>query len=77
MDAGAIAVGNGRFEGAENSCTLANPVNVRDMQATLHNAACSAQGVVTQEWIMLKQAARGGIWLIRDGWAVRLSVCDG
>jgi hypothetical protein len=75
MDGGAVAVRGGRFEGVENSCTLANPVNVRDMQATLYDAACTGEGVVSQERFMLMQAAQGGIWVIRDGWATRLARC--
>jgi hypothetical protein len=50
-------------------------VNVRDMQATLYDAACTGEGVVSQERFMLMQAAQGGIWVIRDGWATRLARC--
>ncbi|RBI85060.1 hypothetical protein DRV85_10385 [Rhodosalinus halophilus] len=75
MDGGALAVPGGRFEGVENSGTLANPVNLRDMQATLCDAACTGEGVVSQERFMLMQAAQGGIWVILGGWATRLVRC--
>ena len=75
MEGGAIAIRNARFEGVENSCTLVNPVNLRGIRATLYDAGCTAEGTVTHERIMLMRAAEGGIWVIRDGWVVRLAPC--
>lgn len=58
-DGGAMAVQDGWFYGVESACKLTNPVNVRDLPATLFDAECSAEGETYTQRVMLMSTARG------------------
>lgn len=71
-DGGALAVRDDTFFGVENTCDLTNPVKVRDMNATLYDAQCSGEGLVSRELMISDR----GILLIRDGFASELKRCN-
>ena len=49
----ALEVADERLTAVDNSCTLTEPVEIRDMQAVLYDANCSAEGEETGGRIML------------------------
>lgn len=58
-DGGALAIRDDTFFGVESACRLTNPVQVRDLPATLYDAQCSAEGETYNERIMLMTVAEG------------------
>jgi hypothetical protein len=43
---GEISIGSGSYDTCEASCTLTNPVPVRDMEATLYDKVCHGDSMV-------------------------------
>ncbi|TYB81611.1 hypothetical protein [Maritimibacter fusiformis] len=75
MDGGAVAVQGDKLIGVENTCTLTDPVEVRDMNATLYDAECSGEGETARERLML-MAHDYGIYVIRDGFVSDWLRCE-
>jgi hypothetical protein len=44
LDGGAMSIAGNVFTAVENQCTLTNPTAIRDMDATLYDVVCSAEG---------------------------------
>ncbi|MEO9822125.1 MAG: hypothetical protein ABJ370_21575 [Paracoccaceae bacterium] len=74
QDGGAMAVINNQFIGVERACRLSNPVNVRDIDATLFDADCSAEGKGMTERMMLMEMS-DGIAVLTNGSVVLLKQC--
>jgi len=75
MEGGALAIEGDRLFGVENTCTLADPVDVRGMNAVLYDATCSGEGEVYEERIML-MAHDFGVYVIRDAMVADWLSCD-
>ncbi|QBF34040.1 hypothetical protein [Thalassococcus sp. S3] len=75
IDGGALAVRGGQFFGVENTCTLSNPTQIRDMDATLYDATCTGEGMTSTERLMLMRLP-DGLAVIRDGSVAQLRRCD-
>lgn len=69
VDGGALAVENDTLTAVDNSCTLSDPVEVRDMEAVLYDAECSGDGGASAGRIML-MAHDFGLYVIRDGFVL-------
>lgn len=56
-----IPIGSGTYETCEETCTLTNPVAVRDMEATLYDGVCRGDwmqgGSITTRVMFLKQTS--------------------
>ncbi len=52
---GALAVNGRVFHGIGHNCALTDPVEVRDMNATLYDAECSGEGQDYRERLMLME----------------------
>lgn len=74
-DGGALAVKDGHFIGVESDCELTVPVKVRDMDAFLYDAVCSAEGEEYRHRMLLMQTKTGMIF-VQDGFAFELVRCD-
>lgn len=74
-DGGALAIEGDRLIGVENSCRLTAPVEVRDMNAVLYDADCTAEGESYAERVML-MAHDFGVYVIRDGLVLDWLACD-
>lgn len=74
-DGGAMAVKDGVFYGIESSCDLTNPVNVRDMEAMLFDAVCTAEGETYEHRLMLMKT-KTGLVFVQNGFAFELKRCE-
>lgn len=72
---GAVAVDGGTLFGVENTCTLSNPVQVRDMPAMLFDAECAGEGEVSRRRVMLMHADFG-LYLITSGFVAEWQRCE-
>ena len=52
-----------------------NPLDLRDMDATLYDMICTGEGAAWQERAMLMRAASGGLILVWDGYAFEYEAC--
>ena len=75
MDGGALQIKDGQFFGVENTCDLTNPTPVRDMNATLFDMICSAEGESYSERILIAHTENGVVTLSSDGYANQLTRC--
>lgn len=66
MDGGALSIQGDVLRGVENYCRLTRPTPVRDMNAVLYDAVCSAEGSQYSERVMLMRH-RNGVYVMRDG----------
>lgn len=66
MDSGALAIQGDVLRGVENYCRLTRPTPVRDMNAVLYDAVCSAEGSQYSERVMLMRHPHG-VYVMRDG----------
>ena len=66
MDGGALAIRDNTFYGVESACEMTNPTAIRDMDATLFDMQCSAEGDTYQARVMLMSTPEG-VLVIRDG----------
>ena len=74
QDGGAMAVIDNQFVGIGRACRLSNPVNVRDIDATLFDADCSAEGNGMTERMMLMEMT-DGIAVLTNGSVILLRQC--
>jgi hypothetical protein len=74
MDGGALSIRNNELRGVENFCRLTRPTPVRDMNAVLYDAVCSAEGTQYSERVMILRHSRG-VHIIRDGWVSDWRYC--
>lgn len=60
----------------ESSCTMTNPVAVRDMEQTfLFDAMCSGEGLNWNERVFMQATAQGGLIQVRRGYAFTYVPC--
>lgn len=73
-DRHALAIEGDKLYGVENTCTLTNAVPVREMNATLYDAKCSAEGSTYAYRLILMRHANG-VFVIEDGFAAEWLNC--
>lgn len=77
-DGGALKIETGTLYGVNATCEMADPVQVREMDATLYDMSCRGDGDVEwQDRPMLMQASDGGLYLVWDGIVYKYEGCDG
>lgn len=74
-DAGALKIEDGVFQGADASCEMTRPVNVRDMDAQLFDMVCEGEDAEFTERAMMMTAADGGLILVWNGFAFKYESC--
>ena len=56
-----IPIGSGTFDTCEETCTLTNPVSVRDMEATLYDVVCRGDwmegGSISNRLMLIEQSS--------------------
>ena len=77
-----IPIGSGTYETCEETCTLTNPVAVRDMEATLYDEVCNASWLeigetITNRIMFIKQTSdRTRMFEVRKSWIGELERCN-
>ena len=74
QDGGALGVSTRELIGIESRCSLANPVNVRNMDAVLYDATCTAEGEESTARVMIMPSP-GGVYIIRDMLVFEWEMC--
>ncbi|MEM1432120.1 MAG: hypothetical protein AAGG09_21900 [Pseudomonadota bacterium] len=74
-DAGILRIEDGMLYGAESRCRMTNPLDVRDMNASLFDMICIGEGTGWEERALLMRAASGGLILVWDGYAFEYEAC--
>ncbi len=69
MDGGAIEFTGDKLWEVESLCTLSNPTQIRDMNATLYDADCANEGESFKQRLLV-MATKAGVAIIRDGGSV-------
>jgi len=75
MDGGAMQIKDGRFYGVESVCDLTKPTLVRDMNATLFDLICTAEGEEYSERILIAHSEDGVLTVRKNGLATQLTRC--
>lgn len=65
------------FYGAESQCRMTNPIDVRDMSATLYDMVCTGEGTAWTERAMMVKGADDELILVWDGYAFAYPRCPG
>lgn len=65
------------FYGTESQCRMTNPVEVRDMSATLYDMICTGEGTAWTERALMLQGAQDELILVWDGYAFAYPRCPG
>ena len=71
----AIRIEDGQFFGVESVCQLANPTNIRDMDATLFDLQCEGEGMQWSERILLMKMDDGSLLRVVNGLAFANPPC--
>ncbi|RVT87331.1 hypothetical protein DXV76_04410 [Rhodobacteraceae bacterium CCMM004] len=74
-DGGALKIEGDSFTGAESTCDLTLPVNVRDMNAVLYDMRCTGEGDEWTQRVLLMTAADGGLIMLLNGFAFKYDAC--
>jgi hypothetical protein len=74
-DGGALKIADGVFYGVNASCTMSNPVNVRDMNAFLYDMECDVENDGWTARALLMSAPDGGLIMVWNGYAFRYDRC--
>ena len=74
-DGGALKIEDDVFHGAETTCRMTDPVNVRDMDARLFDMVCEGEGTAFTERALMMRAADGGLILLWNGYAFKYDRC--
>ena len=73
----AYRIQNGEMTGLESSCFMTNPVEVRDMSATLYDMDCAGEGETWTFRMMLMIDRDGALVRVTDGQALISPRCTG
>lgn len=72
----AFRIENGQFFGVESVCRLANPTNIRDMDAAmLFDLQCSGEGTQWSDRILLMKLDDGSLLRVVNGLAFTNPLC--
>jgi hypothetical protein len=61
--------------GAESACRMTNPVEVRDMDATLYDMQCTGDGSAWAERALVMRGAENELVLVWNGYAFAYPAC--
>lgn len=78
VDGGALRIEDGVLHGVENTCEMTDPVDVRDMDATLFDMVCegAGDGAAFTDRAFFSKAADGGLILVWNGFALKYESCE-
>lgn len=71
----AFRIEKGRLFGIESTCTLANPTNIRDMDAMLFDLQCVGEGLNWSDRIFLMKMDDGSLLYVVDKSAFTYAPC--
>ncbi|RDC74033.1 hypothetical protein DLJ49_04980 [Rhodovulum sp. 12E13] len=74
-DPGILRIEDDVLYGAESVCRMTDPVDVRDMDATLYDMVCTGEGMAWRERAMLMHGAEDELVLVWDGYAFAYPAC--
>jgi len=63
----AFRIADGQLTSIESTCTLANPTNIRDMDAMLFDLECSGEGMEWSDRVFLMKKDDGSLLQVVDG----------
>ena len=72
----AILIAEDRLRYFDVTCTLANPVQIRDMDALLFDGQCALDGTPKAGRVLIRRMASGDLALVTPFMDVRLAVCE-
>lgn len=72
----AILIAEDRLRYFDVSCTLANPVQIRDMDAVLFDGQCALDGTAKSGRVLIRRMASGDLAVATPFMDVRLAVCE-
>ncbi len=75
LDGGAMSIAGDIYTSVENQCTLTKPTAIRDMDATLYDAECSAEGDDYFYRLMILETDTG-VTIISNGYAAAWKSCQ-
>lgn len=75
MTDAAIEIESNRVTFFETVCTLSNPVDIREMPATIYEAACNMEGEMSNERMIIYEVL-GGIAILHAGAARTYMRCE-
>ncbi|GKY87856.1 hypothetical protein [Sinisalibacter aestuarii] len=75
MEGGALEITGTTITGVDNACTLADPVEVRGLNAVLYDRTCTGEGEPYSERLML-MGHDFGVYVITDGLVLDWLRCD-
>ena len=78
---GQVPLGSGSYHTCEDSCSLTNPVIVRDMEATLYDEVCRGDwmegGSMSNRIMFIKQtSAQTRLFAVRENSITQLERCN-
>lgn len=76
-DAGLLRIEDDVFYGTESQCRMTNPIDVRDMSATLYDMVCVGEGTAWTERAIMVKGAEDQLILVWDGYAFAYPRCPG
>ncbi|MCB1355103.1 MAG: hypothetical protein KDK53_00900 [Maritimibacter sp.] len=71
----AILIAEDRLRYFDVSCTLANPVQIREMDALLFDGQCTLDGTAKAGRVLIRRTASGDVALVTPFMDVRLAGC--
>lgn len=75
-DGGAIRIEDAVLTGVDSRCEMENPVDVREMDATLYDMECAAADTEWRTRAFLGASATGGLIIVLDGHAFHYDRCS-
>ncbi|WP_416510469.1 hypothetical protein [Aliiroseovarius sp. YM-037] len=75
QDGGALKIEDDVFFGVESQCNMANPTDVRDMDAVLYDMECSGEGTTWIARALFMHAADDGLIMVWNGFAFKYDRC--
>ncbi len=72
----AFRISDGRYESIETLCTLANPTNIRDMDAMLFDMQCTSEGMEWSDRIFMMLMEDGSLVRVINGFALTNPPCS-
>lgn len=71
-----ILIAGDRVDFYEVACEIANPVQIRDMDALLYDGHCALRGLEKRGRVLIRRMASGDVALVTPFMDVRLAICD-
>ncbi len=72
---GFLRIEGGTLYGAESVCRMTEPVDVRDMDATLYDMVCTGEAAAWRERALVMRGAEDELVLVWNGYAFAYPAC--